>query len=129
MPLEIRRKQLTINYWANLQGHKDEHPTKIVLQNCWEHNERCRTSFGWSSKIYAEEIQVNNIKMSLTVVIQEYEPWVYVTPQVDLHLLEVKRTEREAELASVFSIYTRVQYPGNMQVYTNVCIVTNVCWH
>ncbi len=74
MPLEIRRKQLTINYWANLQGHKDEHSTKIVLKNCWEQNEKCRTSFGWSSKIYAEEIQVNNIKMSPTVVIQEYEP-------------------------------------------------------
>ncbi len=81
MPLEIRRKQLTINYRANLQGHKDKHPTKMVLQNCWEQNERCRTSFGWSSKIYAEEIQVNNIKMSPTVVIQEYEPWVYVTPR------------------------------------------------
>ncbi len=108
-----------INYWANLQGHKDEHPTKMVLQNGWEQNERCRTSFGWSSKIYAEEIQVINIKMSPMVVIQEYEPWVYVTPQVDLHLLEVKRIEREADLASVFSIYTRVQYPQHMQVYTD----------
>ncbi len=57
--------------------------------------------------------------MSPMVVIQEYEPWVYVTPQVDLHLLEVKRIEREADLASVFSIYTRVQYPRHMQVYTD----------
>ncbi len=33
--------------------------------------------------------------------------------------LEVKRTEREADLASVFSICTRVQYPWYMQVYTD----------
>ncbi len=59
MPLEIRRKQLMINYWANLQGHKDEHPTKMVLQNCWEQNERCRTSFGWSSKISSTIILVD----------------------------------------------------------------------
>lgn len=119
MPLEIRRKQLMINYWANLQGHKDEHPTKVVLKNCWEQNVRCRTSFGWCSKIYAEELQVNNIKMSPTVEIQDYEPWVYITPHIDLHLLEVKRTEREVDFRYAFSEYIRAQYPRHIQVYTD----------
>ncbi len=36
-----------------------------------------------------------------------------------MHLLEVKKTEREADLASVFSIFTRVQYPRHIQVYTD----------
>ncbi len=97
--------------------HKDDHPTKMVLQNCWEQNERCRTSFGWSSKIYAADIQVNNIKMSPTVVIREYEPWVYVTPQGYLHLFEVKKTEREADSSSLFSIHTIIQYPRHIQVH------------
>lgn len=74
MPLEIRRKQLIINYWANLKEHKEEHPTKVALQKCWEQNKRCRISFGWSSKINTEEMQVNSIKMSLTIVILEYGP-------------------------------------------------------
>ncbi len=32
MPLALRRRQLMTNYWANLQGHNDFHPTKEVLQ-------------------------------------------------------------------------------------------------
>lgn len=119
MPLESRRKQLMINYWANLQGHKDKHPTKMVLQKCWEQNKRSRKSFGSSSKIYAEEIQVNSIKISPTVLIPEYEPWVYVTPRIDLHLLEVKKAEREVDLSSAFSVYVRNQYSQYTQIYTD----------
>lgn len=36
MPLWIRRKQLTANYWIHLKGHKADHPTKRVLGMCWE---------------------------------------------------------------------------------------------
>jgi len=32
MQLELRRMQLMINYWANLQGHNHSHPTNGVLQ-------------------------------------------------------------------------------------------------
>lgn len=34
MLLDIKRKQLMVNYWANLKGHKEQHPTKAVLQQC-----------------------------------------------------------------------------------------------
>ena len=36
MPLSLRRKQLMANYWVNLKGHNDSHPTKGVLEECWE---------------------------------------------------------------------------------------------
>jgi len=36
MPLGLRRKQLLVNYWVNLIGHEGIHPTKKVLQACWE---------------------------------------------------------------------------------------------
>ncbi len=55
--------------------------------------------------------------MSPTVVIQEYDPWVYATPQTYLHLLEVKKTRGDADLASVISIYTIIQYPRHIQVH------------
>lgn len=40
MPLWIRRKQLVANYWVNLRGHGENHPTKKVLQNCCEKEEK-----------------------------------------------------------------------------------------
>jgi len=40
MPLSLRRLQLAMVYWVNLQGHKQDHPTKPVLNACWE----CRDS-------------------------------------------------------------------------------------
>lgn len=51
MLLDIKRKQLMVNYWANLKGHKEQHPTKAVLQQCWEQCRGQRSSFGWAGKI------------------------------------------------------------------------------
>lgn len=34
MPLDIRRNQIALTYWANLKGHKESHPTQKVLQPC-----------------------------------------------------------------------------------------------
>lgn len=39
MPLELRRMQMMANYWVNLQGHNDSHPTNGALQECWEKSE------------------------------------------------------------------------------------------
>lgn len=36
MPLTLRRKQLRVNYWANLQSQKDTHRTKKILNESWE---------------------------------------------------------------------------------------------
>lgn len=33
MPLELRRKQLIVNYWVSLQGQANGHPTKQTLQD------------------------------------------------------------------------------------------------
>lgn len=36
MPLELRRKQLIMNYWINLQGQANDHPAKQTLLNVWK---------------------------------------------------------------------------------------------
>ncbi len=37
MPLQIRRKQLMMNYWVKLQSYsEDRHPTVKVLLPCWK---------------------------------------------------------------------------------------------
>ena len=47
MPLELRRTQLSINYWVNLKGHNKDHPTQDILKQCWEKERRKTKSFGW----------------------------------------------------------------------------------
>ncbi len=54
MPLWIRRKQLVANYWIHLRGHGENHPKKMVLQNCWEKERRKRESFGWTGDLIAK---------------------------------------------------------------------------
>ena len=45
-PLGLHRKQLGVNYWINLRGHGESHPTKRVLETCWE-KENTKVLAGW----------------------------------------------------------------------------------
>ncbi len=58
-PLELRRKQLMVNYWAGLQGHTNSHPTKVMLQDSWEYGKRLSENFGRIVNDTAKELGVN----------------------------------------------------------------------
>ena len=90
-PLELRRKQLMANYWANLQGHKYSHPTKGVLQECWENGRNQRDSFGPVGNDIAKEFGVFDMRISLSVIYPVLAPWMLLWPDIDWYLLEVKR--------------------------------------
>ena len=49
MPLELRRVQLSLNYWINLRGHSQDHPAQSTLKPCWEKERRETKSFGWTA--------------------------------------------------------------------------------
>ncbi len=50
MPLQIRRKQLMMNYWVHLQSYsEDRHPTVKVLLPCWEKERSKQKCFAWNS--------------------------------------------------------------------------------
>lgn len=36
MPLEIRREQMSMVYWAHLRGHGENHPAQSILKPCQE---------------------------------------------------------------------------------------------
>jgi hypothetical protein len=46
MPLELRKTQLSVNYWVNLKGHNEDHPTQDILKQCWEKERSETKSFG-----------------------------------------------------------------------------------
>lgn len=51
MPRRIRRVKFMMTYWVNLQGHGRAHPTKAILQDCWEHDKSNFSSFGWIGNV------------------------------------------------------------------------------
>ena len=64
MPLDMRRMQLSMNYWVNLQGHSQEHPTQDTLKPCWEKERRETKSFGWTVTQKAIDLKVDQLNFS-----------------------------------------------------------------
>ncbi len=76
MSLEMRRVQLSVNYWVNLQGHSQEHPTLDTLKPCWEKERKKIKSFGWTVIQKATELKVNQFNVSPTVPLPVIKPWL-----------------------------------------------------
>jgi len=91
MPLNLRRKQLMANYWANLQGHNNAHPAKTVLQAVWEIGRSQKDNFGQIGNDIAREFKVFSLKISPSVVYPLVAPWTLVWPEVYWYLLDLKR--------------------------------------
>ena len=91
MPLELRRKQLMGNYWANLRGQSETHPTKGVLKECWVYGKCERNHFGRVGNDIAKEFGVGELKLSPTVVYPIMPPWRMVWPEVDWFVLDIKK--------------------------------------
>lgn len=91
MPLEIRRKQLALTYWANLNGCRGTHPTKPVLYPCQEKDKKQIKSFFWTIGKETDKIGITNIAVSPTMAIPEHPPWLFEQVQVDLNLLNQRK--------------------------------------
>ncbi len=117
-PLELRRKQLMVNYWAGLQGHNNSHPTKVMLQESWEYGKRLSENFGRIGNETAKELGVFNLRISFTVVYPETAPWKLVWPEVDWFVLEGKRRAKEGiNKKIVFNNRIVEKYKDYIQVY------------
>lgn len=119
MPLELRRRHIIANYWVNLQGHNDSHPTKEVLKECWRKEGSKKDNFGYLGNKTAKELGVSDMKISSSIVHPVIAPWKMRCPEVDWYLLEVKRKEESADLVGVFNDYITEVYKNFTQIYTD----------
>lgn len=119
MPLEIRRKQLKMVYWASLMGHNNEHPTKAILLKSWENGKSNIKNIGQEMEEIAESIEVKNIKFSNTVHMSAVPPWMFVMPIVDLYLTdEVKKQDCDPIKIRV-NKYMDQKYYDMIQIFTD----------
>ncbi|XP_038138555.1 uncharacterized protein LOC119781965 [Cyprinodon tularosa] len=116
MPLDLRRMKLSINYWLNLQGHEENHPTKQIFRECWEYGHNIR-SFGWEGNIYAEYSGISNITYCKTVSTSKIAPWFFEMPIVNL---ETKKIEESCGgLYQIIQQHLEVRYENMTQIYTD----------
>lgn len=89
MPLEFRKMQLRMVYWISIKGHGEMHPVKKVLETCWEYEYSKVESYGWIPDKEAQGMGINEIDVSLTVVLATVPTWLYMLPVVDLQLKNI----------------------------------------
>uniref|UniRef100_A0A672Q0W8 Ankyrin-1-like n=1 Tax=Sinocyclocheilus grahami TaxID=75366 RepID=A0A672Q0W8_SINGR len=88
MPLQIRRQQLIVSYWANLRGQSGNHPTKKVLRPSWEHKKKECNSFGWRVEKLVRGMRLEEVEYAPIIPLSQVPMWVMPQPKVDLSLLE-----------------------------------------
>ncbi len=66
VPLDIRCKLLLVNYWINLKGRGDAHPTKRVLHASWEKEKAQKFSFGWIGDEAARDLGLSEKEFNLS---------------------------------------------------------------
>ncbi len=93
MPLDILRilrKKLLLNYWINLKGHGDGHPSKRVLQASWEKEKEQKFSFGWIGDEAVRDLGVSEKEFCPAVVWPDFPIWKIETMEVDFKLHRIK---------------------------------------
>lgn len=74
LPLDLRYRQVMMQYWATLQGYRAEHhPAVRTLQPCWESGKATRSCFAWTANKEAQKFRIQGKKYCAAV------PWT-VTP-------------------------------------------------
>ncbi len=69
MPLFLRRQKLAMAYWINLQGQRDNHPVREVLNDCWEILNATGKGFAWKIKGWVNEDGLDSKSLAPIVVI------------------------------------------------------------
>uniref|UniRef100_A0A3B5QKI5 Reverse transcriptase domain-containing protein n=1 Tax=Xiphophorus maculatus TaxID=8083 RepID=A0A3B5QKI5_XIPMA len=122
MPLELRRKQLGVGFWANVKGHKKSYPINNILQPCQESVKNVNVnSFGWIVNKEIKEIGLDQCLISPVVDFSCNPPWIQKEMKVDLTLLEEGRQTVEGEVER----YVRREYGEYLQIYTDASKMVN----
>lgn len=116
MPLCIRRLKLKMSYWINLQGQEETHPSKKVLEDCWEYGRVNVCSFGWSGGKEAKEMGIDTIECCKTISIAAIPPWLFCYPLVSMEMKNIIQNEGGYQNIQQ---YVETMYNDAVQIYTD----------
>ena len=118
-PLFIRRIKLLLSYWSGLQSHNDSHPVKKVLLDCWEHNERHCTSFGWLGNSLADHAGLANQQYVSLSMVNDLPPWTFSCPVIDFSMHGCVKKNNSMRTAVEVQAYIDNKYKGKLLIYTD----------
>ncbi|XP_037531828.1 uncharacterized protein LOC119409038 [Nematolebias whitei] len=118
MPLDLRRTKLGINYWLNLMGNKEGHPTQEILKPCWEKEKKEMRSYGWKIEKDLKELKVDTLEISQSDPISVIPPWILPEAIVDLSIMAKK--QEKSHVIDRFAVQLHLNsYYGHVQIYTD----------
>ena len=121
MPLHLRYKQLILNYWSNLQGHKEEeHPTVRALRPCWESEKDKTECYVWTANKMAKKMRLHEKIYSATAPYLVTPTWLFPTVTFDFHIQEkVKIDKRKENWAGIVEERLRITHNTLVPIYTD----------
>lgn len=117
MPLHLRRDQLEVVYWANLKGHNENHIAQTVLMQCQEREKRGIKGYGWTIQQKINDMEIDTIKISPTIVFPVVPTWLLDDLEVDFEIMKEKQ-ENEIDSKQVEN-YIREKYSETTEIYTD----------
>ena len=98
----------------------DTHPTKSVLEPCWEHGRTKLNSFGWVGDSSARKLGLSNLTHSCTVPLPATPPWLFPMPTVELEMIKKSKQCNEfGGMNSLIQQYISDKYNGSIQIFTD----------
>ncbi|XP_055499259.1 uncharacterized protein LOC129701820 isoform X1 [Leucoraja erinacea] len=119
MPLRLRRRQLMANYWLSLKDHGENHPTKQVVQECWERGVAQDGSFGWIGGVVARDMGVENKEFCPAILWPSVPIWLLNIPKVDLEIWEEKRRNKNSDLKTEYHNHIDNRYREHLLIFTD----------
>lgn len=115
-PLELRRRQIALTYWANLKGHSDSHIAQSVLKPCQEQEKGPGQwrSFGWTIGKEVNEMGFSCTDLSPAVALSVLPPWLY-DQIIDFYLLRKGRGVTKSQVQD----HIVGRYSGYVKIFTD----------
>ena len=77
-----------------------------------------KSSFGWVSEGIAEQLNIQQIEFSPTVMWTEIPGWMIQETNVDLEIWKIKRKKKTADLVQELYKYAEEKYEDHIQIYS-----------
>lgn len=79
-------------YWINLQGQREDHPVREVLNESWETVNKPGKEFAWKIKKLINITGIESNKFASVIVTPPIAPWLLEQLEVDINIhKEIKR--------------------------------------
>ena len=87
-PLNLRFRQIMLNYYSHLQGHMEDHPAVVALRQCCESGRAKKECYAWTVSSLAVELGIYRTNFCPTVPFPVTPIWLLPPVIIDTFINE-----------------------------------------